>query len=186
MALFDPLTTYGNFIQQKWILPVALVQILWETCVILSIRFCGSVDDLHAIQWGISHIPLPLATLHTAMHSHHLSWAASGDHQTCLWMAMDLPDSRKQKQWQLWLANCCVSTLNWLTEKSEECQSWHKGEQETWAVRREAREWGRQGQQWAGRQWPFWMFFPVSSPVWQQEQAMFLYCFLYTDGVEWS
>lgn len=96
MALFDPLTTYGNFIQQKWILPVSLVQILQETCTILSIWFCGSVEELHAVRWGISHLPLPLATLLMAMHSHQLPWAGSGDHQTCPWTATDLPDSRKK------------------------------------------------------------------------------------------
>ena len=145
-ALFDPLTTYGNILWQRWIPPAALVQILWETWIILSIQFCGSVEELRAAQWGISHLPLPLATLLIAMHSHHLSWAASGYHQTCPSAATDLPDSRKQKQWQPWLALCCLSVLNWLMEKSEECQSWHKGEWETWVVRREARERGRQGQ----------------------------------------
>lgn len=71
-------------------------------------------------------------------------------------------------------------------EKSEECQSWHEGERETWVVRREAGERGWQGQQRAGRRWPFRKCLPVSYPVWQWEEAMLSYRFLYTDGLEQS
>lgn len=132
--------------------------------------------------------PPPPPTGHPA-HGHAFPPVALG----WLWWSPDLSVSchgprwqQKEKQWQLWLASCSVSTLNWLLEKSEECQSWHKGERETWVVRREAGEGGRQGQQWAGRRWPFWKCLPVSSPVWQREQAMLSYRFLYTDALEQS
>lgn len=49
---------------------MVLIQILRKTCIVLSIRFCGSVEELHAVQQGISHFPLLPATV--LVHGHEL------------------------------------------------------------------------------------------------------------------
>lgn len=117
MALLDLLTTNGNFLQQRRILPAVLIPFLQQIfCIALIAQFCGSVVELHAVQWGISHSPLPSLTLLMAIHSHHLSWAGSGDSQGH--------------------SLCCVSMSDWLVEKIEVYQNCHKGKGETQEVRR--------------------------------------------------
>lgn len=117
MALFDLLTTNGNFLQQKRILPAVLFLILRQIfCVILTVQFCGLVEELYAVQQGIFRSPLPSPTLLLTIHSQLLSWAGSGD---CQGHTL-----------------CCVSMSYWLMEKSKVYQSCHKGEGETWEVRR--------------------------------------------------
>lgn len=120
VALYDALTTCGNFIHQKWILPVVLVQVIQENCVILSVQLCGKVDN---VQWGTSPSQKPLCSWpHIPTSSLGLALVIARPVCELPWTSLK---AESQSSEQLWLANNGISRLKSPMENREECQSWN-------------------------------------------------------------